>query len=284
MSGSSISAWYESRVPPIPFMSANARARAGSREATAVSTASGTSRAGWISAFAVIRAAPSVPMRTRSMWPPRFAYDPCDLSYHAVSATVGRRRVVRERLRWRAGADEVPVAVGLVDAADGRPVLVPPRHIRTGSVAQRRVRSVLALVGMLPLISDQHSRGMRRVLQRVVLPVVLAGRHAADLTPDRDHGAAEPVQLGEILTFRGLDHKGARNGERHCRRVESVVDEPLRDVVDGDCGLLGDLPQVDDALVRHQPAPAGVEHRVVRREPPRDVVRGKDRNLGREAQ
>src|SRR5215472_7931744 len=50
----------------MPCRAANWRARAGSRAASAVTTTSGTSRAGLISAAGVIRAAPSVPTRRRS--------------------------------------------------------------------------------------------------------------------------------------------------------------------------------------------------------------------------
>jgi hypothetical protein len=46
--------------------------------------------------------------------------------------------------------------------------------------------------------------------------------------------------------------------------VEAVVDQPLRDVVDGHAGLLGDLAEVDDALVGDQPVATRVEHREVR--------------------
>ena len=86
-----------------------------------------------------------------------------------------------------------------------------------------------------------------------------------DLGPDGDHRVAEPVELGQVLGLGRLDHQRAGHREAHRRGVEAVVDEPLGHVVDGDAGRLRDRPQVEDALVGDQPAPPGVEHRVVRR-------------------
>ena len=62
-----------------------------------------------------------------------------------------------ERLDRRARADEVAVAVRLVDAGDRRPVLV--------GVLAGREHAELALVGPLPLL-DERPRGVRRVAQR----------------------------------------------------------------------------------------------------------------------
>ena len=44
------------------------------------------------------------------------------------------------------------------------------------------------------------------------------------------------------------------NGRREeVTGTQPVTDQPLGDVVDGDAGLLGQRPQVEDALVGHQP-------------------------------
>ena len=98
---------------------------------------------------------------------------------------------------------------------------------------------------------------------------------------DRDHRVDEAVDLAAVLRLRRLDHQRARDRERHRRRVEAVVDEPLGDVVDGHARLRGDRADVDDALVRDETVRARVEHRVVRREAVRDVVRVEDRDLRR---
>ena len=66
-------------------------------------------------------------------------------------------RSLGERLDRRARADQVAVAVRLVDAGDGRPVLV--------GVLAGREHAELALVGPLPLL-DERPRGVRRVAQR----------------------------------------------------------------------------------------------------------------------
>ena len=127
--------------------------------------------------------------------------------------------------------------------------------------------------GLVPL-ADQRLGGVRRPAQRRLLRASsVPVRHLVDLRADGDHRGDEPVDLAQVLGLGRLDHQRARDRERHGRRVEAVVDEPLRDVVDRHAGLLGDLAQVEDALVRDQAVLAGVEHRVVRRQPRGDVVR-----------
>ena len=73
---------------------------------------------------------------------------------------------------------------------------------------------------------------------------------------DRDHGVAEPVELGEVLALGGLDHQRAGDRERHRRRVEAEVDESLGDVLGRDAGGRGDRTQVEDALVGDEAARA----------------------------
>ena len=68
--------------------------------------------------------------------------------------------------------------------------------------------------------------------KRVVVGRPFARGDALDLAADRDHRVDEPVELAEVLGFGRLDHQRARDRERHRRRVEAVVHEPLRDVVD----------------------------------------------------
>src|SRR6059058_5575999 len=85
---------------------------------------------------------------------------------------------VREGLRRGAGADEVAVAVGLVDPAHWGPVLGP-------AVARQRVRRLRPLVVVLPVVGEQHGRRVRGVMERVVLRVVGAALDPPDLLPDR---------------------------------------------------------------------------------------------------
>src|SRR5689334_16333474 len=70
-----------------------------------------------------------------------------------------------EGLDGRAGADEVAVAVALVDAADGRPVL---RVVDAG-----RVGGLRGGVGTVPL-ADERASGVRGAAQGALL-----GRHGA---------------------------------------------------------------------------------------------------------
>src|SRR5262249_8557719 len=77
------------------------------------------------------------------------------------------RRSAPEGFGWGAGADQVAVAVGLVDAAHRGPVLAP-------EVPGQRVGGLLPGVVVLPVGCQQHLRGVWRVGQRVVLPVEVA--------------------------------------------------------------------------------------------------------------
>ena len=125
---------------------------------------------------------------------------------------------------------------------------------------------------------------MRGVAQRVVVRRPQAHADLVDLLPDGDHGVTEAIQLGEVLALGGLDHERAGDRERHGRRVQAVVGEPLGDVIHGDAGGLGHRAQVEDALVGDEPIGSGVEEREMRVQPARDVVGGGDRGQGGQAQ
>ncbi len=104
---------------------------------------------------------------------------------------------------------------------------------------------------------------MRRVTQGAVLDRPLPFLDAPDLVADRDHRVAESIELGQVLRLGGLDHQGARDRERHRRRVEPEVDETLGDVLHRHAGRLGHRSQVEDALVGDESVGPGVEDRVV---------------------
>src|SRR5688572_14029337 len=84
------------------------------------------------------------------------------------------------RVHRRAGADEVAVAVGVVDAADEGPELAfaQPRP---------RVGGLLAAVLVRPRVADQRRGRVRGVLQDVVGAVGAAFLDGPDLLADADH-------------------------------------------------------------------------------------------------
>src|SRR5262245_38635567 len=79
-----------------------------------------------------------------------------------VSCCPGAGPSVSEGLRRGAGADQVAVAVGLVDPAHRGPVLAP-------AVARQRIGRLLPLVVVLPVGGEQHGRCVRGAVERVVL-------------------------------------------------------------------------------------------------------------------
>src|SRR6266508_2778649 len=79
----------------------------------------------------------------------------------------------------RAGAHQVAVAEGVIDAPDARPVLV-------GADERQRKRRLLAGVWMGPLACN-GAGCVRRVLQDVVLWISLAVDDGLDFGPNRDH-------------------------------------------------------------------------------------------------
>ena len=102
----------------------------------------------------------------------------------------------------------------------------------------------------------------------------ISSRIAIIASMKRSSSAFDSLSVGSTISV-------PAHREAHRRRVEAVVDQPLGDVVDRDAARLLERPQVEDAFVRDEAARARVEHRVVRREALRDVVRGEDRGLGR---
>ena len=148
----------------------------------------------------------------------------------------------------RAAADEVAVAVRAVDAADRRPVLAVCAGWRPGTRRARartggptcRAVSMTAVCGALRsgLSAASHSPDATRSISALIAIIASTNRSSS----------ARSSRLGR------LDHQRARDRERHRRRVEPVVDQPLGHVVHGHAGRLGDRPQVEDALVGDEPA------------------------------
>src|SRR5687768_1004836 len=185
--------------------------------------------------------------------------------------------LVLVRVDRDAGAHHVLVAPDVVDARDRRPVLLLPQR-------RQRERRQLARVRVRPFAARHRRRGVRRVLERVVLAIEAAVGDRADLLADLDHRVDETVELVLRLALGRLDHQRAGHREAERRRMEAEVDQALGDVLGTDAGLVLQRPQVEDALVRDEPVAAGVQRLVVAFEALRDVVRVEQRDLRRAAQ
>ena len=113
---------------------------------------------------------------------------------------------------------------------------------------------------MAPL-ANKAVGGMRGISERAVVGGPLARGNPIYLGADAHHCVDESVEFREILALGRFDHQRARHRKRHRGSVESVVDEPLRDVVDRDAGSSCDAAQIEDALMGHKTLGPGVEHR-----------------------
>ena len=174
--------------------------------------------------------------------------------------------------RW-AAAEDVAVAVDVVDAGDGGPefVLTEPWGGPSG---------LAAWVGAGPLVRRHTGCRVRSVFERVIRAVELAGFHRRKFTMDGEHGVAEAVELGEGFAFGGLDHQGAGDRPAHRGSVESEIHEALGDVLDFDAGTLLPLPQVEDAFVRDAAGFSFVKNREMLTETNGHVVGIEDRDGG----
>jgi hypothetical protein len=112
----------------------------------------------------------------------------CAIAHRGVTAfrpSLRRLGVVRDR---RAGADQVAVAIDVVDAADRAPVLV-------GARGAGREAALDAAVSALPAVVGDVVHGVRRMAQRRGLDLPAALFDLRYLVADRDHGVAEAIQL-----------------------------------------------------------------------------------------
>ena len=122
---------------------------------------------------------------------------------------------------------------------------------------------------MFPAIRGDHVGRVRRVLQHIVAAVHFPGFDGVDLGVNGDQGVTEAVQLGLGFAFGGLDHHCARNGPGNRWRMETVIHQSLGHILDRHAL---ERAQIQDALMRHQPARPPVEHREVGMQPPGHVV------------
>ena len=82
----------------------------------------------------------------------------------------------------------------------------------------------------------QVQNAVRSIPQKVAFPWRSPLFDRSYLPTDRNHRLAEPVDFRERFRFRRLDHQRTGHRKAHGRRMETVVDEPLGDVVDAHPG------------------------------------------------
>ena len=175
------------------------------------------------------------------------------LTPHAPHAPHARPRFLAFPDGW-AAAEDVAVAVDVVDAGDGGPefVLTEPWGGPSG---------LAAWVGAGPLVRRHTGCRVRSVFEWVIRAVELAGFDCRKFAVDGEHGVAEAVELGEGFAFGRLDHQRAGDRPAHRGSVESEIHEALGDVLDFDAGALFPFAQIKDALMGDAAGFAFVEDR-----------------------
>src|SRR5580704_1582179 len=96
-------------------------------------------------------------------------------------------------------AEEVTVAVDVVDPTDHRPELVL-------SSPWCRVGSRLARIASIPVIGEKILCRVRRTLQDVIFPVRLPGFNCTNFAVDRYHGVAEAIQFSFRFALGRFNH------------------------------------------------------------------------------
>ena len=113
---------------------------------------------------------------------------------------------------------------------------------------------------------------MRGVLQRIVGPVHSAFFDRPYFAADGDHRIDEAIELRLGFAFGGLDHERARDRKAHRRRVEAIVDQTFRDILDPDISRLLQRPKIENAFVRHPSSGTGIEHWIMCRKTSGHIV------------
>ena len=137
-----------------------------------------------------------------------------------------------QHLDRRAGADEVAVAVGAVDAPHGRPVLGRAERRRPGTRPPRACTRAASRRRASARCAGRCAAGCRRPATRPRRRGRSRRGCAIIASQKRSISPRSSDSVGSTISVPG-------DRERHRRRVEAVVDQALGDVVDGDAGLLG---------------------------------------------
>src|SRR5260370_27279608 len=103
-----------------------------------------------------------------------------------TALSLRRLRVIVDR---RARADQIAVAIDIVDPPDRAPILIRARHAR-------RETALRAAIGAGPRIVGAVRHGMRGMAQRRGLDLPAAGPDPGALVAGRRHRAPEPRGFG----------------------------------------------------------------------------------------
>ncbi len=117
------------------------------------------------------------------------------------------------------------------------------------------------------------------MFERVIGRIHLAPFDGADFLTDGNQRITETVKFSLRLTFRRLDHEGARHWKGHGGCMETIVHKPLGDVLHLYPGF--EWTHINDTFMGDPAVCARVENRVVGRQARRDVIRVEDRCLRR---
>jgi hypothetical protein len=94
---------------------------------------------------------------------------------------------------------------------------------------------------------------MRAFLSTLFLPISLPGNDLLEFRRESKSSHRKSDRSPFRFALSRLDHHCARDWKRHGRRMETIIHQPLRDVFHLDARAL-ELPQIHDALMRHEAA------------------------------
>ena len=132
------------------------------------------------------------------------------------AANVLRLDSICKVFHWRARAEQISIAVDVVDAANCGPEFVVARPRRGKSC-------LLARVGAVPFVGRDLSRGVRRVLEQIALPILFSVRDCLHLGVNGNHRIAKTIKLVFRFAFGRLDHHRPTDRPRNSRRVKAVI-------------------------------------------------------------
>src|SRR5579872_6110699 len=104
---------------------------------------------------------------------------------------------------------------------------------------------------------------MRGHPQRTCFNWPTAPLHIPNFLADARERIAEPVYLLLRFRFGWFDHKSSWDRKTHCWRMKPVVDQPLRNIINGHARHITNAPEIDDTLMCDPPPFAAIQNRIV---------------------